>query len=68
MDTINPVYIPRNHLVEEALSAAAFGDLAPFHQLLDATTKPFEQRDGFERYGESAPTGFTEGYQTFCGT
>ena len=68
MDTVNPVYIPRNHLVEEALAAAATGDLAPFHQLLDATTSPFEQRDGFERFAEPAPTEFTTQYQTFCGT
>ncbi len=29
MDTVNPVYIPRNHLVEEALTAATNGDLGP---------------------------------------
>ena len=36
MDRVNPVYIPRNHLVEEALAAATDGDLAPLEQLLDA--------------------------------
>ncbi|MDZ4136615.1 MAG: YdiU family protein, partial [Paracoccaceae bacterium] len=34
MDRINPVYIPRNHLVEEALAAAHPGDMAPFEALL----------------------------------
>ena len=29
MDRVNPVYVPRNHLVEEALAAATDGDLAP---------------------------------------
>src|SRR5882757_7272254 len=33
MDRVNPIYIPRNHLVEEALAAATDGDLAPFEHL-----------------------------------
>ena len=35
MDLVNPIYIPRNHLVEEALAAATAGDLGPFGALLD---------------------------------
>ena len=38
MDRVNPVYIPRNHLVEEALAAATAGDLDPSSELLDAVT------------------------------
>src|SRR3546814_3276427 len=34
MDAVNPLYIPRNHLVEEALDAAEAGDLAPWLQLI----------------------------------
>lgn len=64
----NPVYVPRNHLVEEALDAAAAGDLGPFQRLLARVTDPFTERPGFERYAEPAPTGFTDAYQTFCGT
>ena len=40
MDRVNPVYIPRNHLVEEALTAATAGDLAPFERLLDVVGAP----------------------------
>ncbi len=64
----NPIYIPRNHLVEEALAAAARGDYAPFQQLLELVRDPFSERPGMERYAEPAPAGFTEGYLTFCGT
>jgi serine/tyrosine/threonine adenylyltransferase len=46
MDRVNPVYIPRNHLVEEALTAATGGDLAPLHRLLDVLAAPFEARPG----------------------
>jgi uncharacterized protein YdiU (UPF0061 family) len=68
MDRANPVYIPRNHLVEEALEAATGGDLDPFQQLLDAVTRPFDVRPGLERYAAPAPADFAGTYRTFCGT
>jgi serine/tyrosine/threonine adenylyltransferase len=68
MDRVNPVYIPRNHLVEEALAAASAGDLGPLDKLLAAVTSPYEQRPGFDRYAEPAPEEFGGCYQTFCGT
>jgi len=67
MDRVNPLYIPRNHLVEEALTAGTEGDLAPLTRLLDAVTRPFEERPGLERYAEPAPQDFGA-YRTFCGT
>jgi uncharacterized protein YdiU (UPF0061 family) len=68
MDQVNPIYIPRNHLVEVALKAAENGDLEPFEQLLEVVTDPFEQRDDRARYAESAPEAFEQTFQTFCGT
>jgi uncharacterized protein YdiU (UPF0061 family) len=67
MDRVNPVYIPRNHLVEEALSAATGGDLGPLERLLDAVHAPYDERPGFERYAAPAPGDFGA-YRTFCGT
>ena len=67
MDSANPIYIPRNHLVEEALTAATAGDIDPLEQLLAAVTKPYSERPGLERYAEPAPEDFGP-YQTFCGT
>ncbi|CUR59232.1 conserved hypothetical protein [metagenome] len=67
LDRVNPVYIPRNHLVEEALDAATRGDLAPLGPLLEAITSPFDERPGLERYAAPAPDDFGR-YQTFCGT
>jgi uncharacterized protein YdiU (UPF0061 family) len=66
MDRVNPVYVPRNRLVEEALSAAVAGDLAPFEELLQVVTHPFEERPGRERFAEPGPD--DAGYRTFCGT
>jgi uncharacterized protein YdiU (UPF0061 family) len=68
MDAVNPLYIPRNHRVEEALDAAAAGDLAPFRTLLDVVTHPFVARPELDRFAEPASVAFAEGYRTFCGT
>jgi uncharacterized protein YdiU (UPF0061 family) len=68
MDRVNPVYIPRNHLVEEALDAATAGDLEPLGRLLAAVTRPFEEREGLERYATPAPEEFGAAYRTVCGT
>jgi uncharacterized protein YdiU (UPF0061 family) len=67
MDRVNPCYVPRNHLVEEALTAASLADLDPLHRLLDVVTDPYVERPGLERYAEPAPAEFGP-YRTFCGT
>jgi serine/tyrosine/threonine adenylyltransferase len=67
MDRANPVYIPRNHLVEEALAAAQADDVGPLEKLLEAVTQPYEERPGLERYAEIPPEDFGR-YRTFCGT
>ena len=67
MGRVNPAYIPRNFLVEEALAAAVQGDLDPLEQLLRAVTAPFDQRPGLERYAGPGPAD-AAGYRTFCGT
>ena len=67
MDRNNPIYIPRNHLVEDALTAATAGELDPLQQLLSAVTAPYDERPGLERYAAPAPEAFGD-YRTFCGT
>jgi uncharacterized protein YdiU (UPF0061 family) len=67
MDRVNPVYIPRNHLVEQALSAGMRGDLAPVQKLLEVLAEPYRERDGLEAYAAPAPPEFGD-YRTFCGT
>ena len=67
MDRVNPVYIPRNHLVEEALAAATLEDLEPLQQLLAVVSAPYDERPGLERYTAPAPEDFGD-YRTFCGT
>ncbi len=68
MDKINPVYIPRNHKVEEALAAAVNqGNMTPFSDLLTVLKHPFDEVAGKEAYAEPAPP-TKRPYRTFCGT
>ncbi|WP_247596826.1 protein adenylyltransferase SelO [Hydrogenophaga sp. PAMC20947] len=65
----NPLYIPRNHRVEEALQAATErGDLVPFERLLTVLKAPFDVQPGSEAYALPASVEQQAGYQTFCGT
>jgi serine/tyrosine/threonine adenylyltransferase len=69
MRRVNPIYIPRNERVEEALSAATDNaDLGPFEQLLEAVTSPFLERPELEQYARPAEARYTRCYKTFCGT
>ena len=68
MYAVNPVYIPRNHLVEEAISAAETQqDLEPFNRLVDILVNPFEFSHDNARYA-LPPRPEQVVRQTFCGT
>jgi uncharacterized protein YdiU (UPF0061 family) len=64
----NPAFIPRNHLVEEALSAAVNnGDLSAFEKLLAVLSSPYDDQPPHRLYAEpSRPDQIVR--QTFCGT
>ena len=64
----NPIYIPRNHKVEEALEAAIRNaDYSKFEILLATLSNPFKIQNGKEEYSQPAPESFGP-YKTFCGT
>lgn len=68
MRLVNPAFIPRNHLVEEALAAAVQrDDLAPFEDLLAVLACPFDDQPGRERFAEP-PRPEERVTATFCGT
>ena len=68
MQANNPAIIPRNHRVEEALSAASeHGDYSLIHRLLAAVTNPFVDVPEHSDY-RTAPAPSERVYQTFCGT
>ena len=68
MRAANPAFIPRNHLVEEAISAAVNdGDFLPFEDLLTVLSMPYEDQPAFSRYADP-PRPDQVVHQTFCGT
>jgi uncharacterized protein YdiU (UPF0061 family) len=68
MRTASPAFVPRNHMVEAALNAAAGQqDFLPFEELLEVVSRPYEDRHGLERYATPArPEECVTA--TFCGT
>jgi serine/tyrosine/threonine adenylyltransferase len=64
MKQVNPTIIPRNHLVESALSKAQEGDMTLFHSLLKALQQPFSiPSEDFQ-----SPGPIDERFVTYCGT
>lgn len=68
MRAVNPAFIPRNHLVEEAIAEATNGgDFSIFENLLSVLSRPYEDQPAFSRYADP-PRPEQIVRQTFCGT
>ena len=67
MRRVNPVVIPRNHRIEEALAAAEMGDFSPLHRLVAVLRSPFDETPENLPYRSGPPAGCGP-YRTFCGT
>ena len=63
----NPVVIPRNHIVEQALDAATNGDLHPLNDLLAALQEPYKNGSDLKPY-QCPPKPEEKVCHTFCGT
>ncbi len=67
MKKTNPIVIPRNHKVEEALTEADKGNLEKINKLITILKNPYGDQKGIEEYQAPAPIS-NKKYQTFCGT
>ena len=67
MRSVNPLIIPRNHKVEEALEAADNNDLTLLKKLIKVLETPYEKQQENIDYQSPAPIRDKK-YQTFCGT
>ncbi|WP_282093263.1 protein adenylyltransferase SelO [Epibacterium ulvae] len=67
MKLANPVFIARNHLVEQMISSALEGDLSPFNRLMTALRHPYEDQPEFADL-QKPPEPEQRVQATFCGT
>ena len=67
MKSVNPLIIPRNHIVEDALLAANNNNFTLFNKLVKVLEKPYQDQKGILDYQLPAPLS-DQKYQTFCGT
>ena len=67
MRAVNPAYIPRNHRIEQAISAAIVGDYEPFEILTNILSMPFDDQPQNAMY-QVPPSPEEEVHETFCGT
>ena len=67
MRSANPQFIPRNHRIEEMITAALEGDFSPFHRLNRVLAKPYEAHPK-ELHLQAPPRPGEEVQATFCGT
>ncbi len=67
MQRQNPVFIPRNHRVEEAIRRAMSNDFGPFHRLVDVLKSPFREQPEHADL-ERRPRPEERVQRTFCGT
>jgi uncharacterized protein YdiU (UPF0061 family) len=67
MDSVNPIFIPRNHRLEQAIQEAVAGDLTVFRDLNVVLAQPFLKQPEYAQYAE-APEPNERVTQTFCGT
>ena len=66
MNLKNPCYIPRNHLIEDALENAINGDMKKINSIIELLREPFTEKNGFEEY--MLPSSTDDPYVTYCGT
>ena len=64
----NPIFIARNHLVEEAIAKAVNGNIEPYNKLLEILSSPYQHRNGLEKFLKPPIQKYEESFRTYCGT
>ena len=67
MKFTNPLYIPRNHIIENIINEALNNNYDQFHNFYKCLTNPFEEKKEYKKYSK-APLDSERVYRTFCGT
>ena len=67
LDKLNPIYIPRNHQVQQTIEMAYEGDFSKFWEMLEIIKRPFDENEKYSEY-EKSPLEDQKVRKTFCGT
>ena len=67
LDKLNPIYIPRNHQVQQTIELAYEGDFSKFWEMLEIIKRPFDENEKYTEY-EKRPLEDQKVRKTFCGT
>jgi uncharacterized protein YdiU (UPF0061 family) len=67
MNSVNPLFIPRNHRVEQAIEEALGGNLTVFNEMNTVLAQPYTEHAGLSEYAK-APRSHERVTRTFCGT
>jgi uncharacterized protein YdiU (UPF0061 family) len=68
MKKYNPIFIARNHLIDEAIKKAVNGDMVSINKILEILSAPYQYQDGLEEFTKPPSANFEECFQTYCGT
>ena len=68
MKKYNPVFIPRNHLIDEAIKKAVNGDMKSINKCLDILSTPYQYQDGLKEFMQPPTANFEKCFETYCGT
>ncbi len=66
MESLNPIYIPRNLIVEEAIKMAECDDTSKLESLLEKLSKPYDYKKADIKYVLASQ--YDKGFITYCGT
>ena len=67
LNKTNPIYIPRNHQVQQAIDNAYENDFSKMLEMIEVIKSPFEEKDSYSAYAQ-APSDDQKVVRTFCGT
>jgi uncharacterized protein YdiU (UPF0061 family) len=55
MNQVNPKFILRNYMAQEAINAAENNDFSMIETLISILTKPFEEHEEFQNFANRSP-------------